>query len=115
MGLKTFDISIWERAIEEEYRERERERLKILEKTVETLKTYFKGKRVRSVFLVGSILEEGKFYPFSDIDVAVEGLREGYFKTLSEIEELLERGVDLVELERCRFKDAIEQNGRRII
>lgn len=27
---------------------------------------------------------EGRFYPFSDIDVAVDGLEEDYFKTLAE-------------------------------
>lgn len=115
MGLKTFDISIWEEMIEKGYKKREEERLKTLRKSVKILKDYFKGKRVKKVFLVGSILEEGRFYPFSDVDVAVEGLIEGYFKTLSEIEGLLERSVDLIELEKCRFKNAIERNGRRII
>ncbi|GFP19926.1 hypothetical protein HKBW3S03_01430 [Candidatus Hakubella thermalkaliphila] len=115
MGLKTFDISLWEKAIEDEYKKREKERLKILQKSVKTLKTYFKGKGVRRVFLAGSILEEGRFYPFSDIDVVVDGLIEGYFKTLSELEELLERSVDLIELEECKFKDCIEKKGLKII
>jgi len=115
MRLKTFDISIWEKAIETEYKIREEERLMTLKKSIRILKDYFRSKGVRKVFLVGSILEKGKFYPFSDIDVAVERLRKEYFKTMSEIEGLLEKGVDLIELERCRFKDAIERNGRRII
>lgn len=115
MGLKTFDISLWEKTIEKEYKKREEERLKTLKRCIKLLKDYFKDKRVERVFLVGSILEEGRFYPFSDVDVAVEGLKERYFKTLSEIEGLLERGVDLIELEKCRFKEAIERYGRRII
>ena len=115
MGSKTFDISIWEETIEKEFKKREEERLRALKKSKKVLKDYFKGKRVRKVYLVGSILEEGRFYPFSDIDVAVEGLIERYFKTLSEIEGLLERGVDLIELEKCRFKETIERNGIRII
>ncbi|MFN3533576.1 MAG: hypothetical protein ACK41Q_13885 [Candidatus Brocadia sp.] len=42
--------------------------------------------------------EEGKFYPFSDIDVVVDGLDEDYLKTLAELEEILERNVDLIEM-----------------
>ncbi|GFP28108.1 hypothetical protein HKBW3S33_01525, partial [Candidatus Hakubella thermalkaliphila] len=51
----------------------------------------------------------------SDIDVVVDGPIEGYFKTLSELEELLERSVDLIELEKCKFKDCIEKKGLKII
>ncbi len=115
MKSKTFDISLWEKSLEEDYNKREQQRLAILEKTAKALKAYFKDKDVEVVFLVGSILEEGGFYPFSDIDVAAEGFKEDYWKTLSDLESILERNVDLIEMEKCRFKDSLIKRGYRIL
>lgn len=115
MKAKTYDISLWEKFLDEEYKEREKNRLDALTASVNALKSYFKGKDVKRVFLVGSILEEGGFYPFSDIDVAVDGLKEEYFKTLSELEDILERNVDLIEIEKCRFKESLERKGLKIL
>lgn len=47
--------------------------------------------------------------------VDVDGLEEEYFKTLTELEEMLERDVDLIELGKCRLKDSFEKRGLRII
>jgi len=98
-----------------EHAEREKERLTILNRAETLLADYFKNKKVHRAFLVGSILEEGNFYPFSDIDVLVEGLRGDYFKTVTEVEGLLNRTVDVIEGERCRFIISLEQKGRRIV
>ncbi len=54
------------------------------------------------------------FYDFSDIDIAVEGLREDWFQVSAEIEDLLNRDVDIVEMEDCRFKDYIIKHGVKI-
>ncbi|MBF8275039.1 MAG: hypothetical protein HW390_112 [Candidatus Brocadiaceae bacterium] len=115
MKAKTYDISLWERSLGEEYKERKKERLDILKVSVKALKRYFKGKDVKRVFLVGSILKKSGFYPFSDIDVAVGGLKEEYFKTLLGLEDVLERNVDLIEIEKCRFKDSLERKGLKIL
>jgi predicted nucleotidyltransferase len=112
---KGFDLSLWEEAIRREYSEREKERLAVLNRAETLLADYFKNKKARRAFLVGSILEEGKFYPFSDVDVLVEGLRGDYLKTVTEMEGLLDRTVDLIEGEHCRFFKSLEQKGRRIV
>ena len=112
---KGFDLSLWEESIRREYAEREKDRLATLSRVGTLLTEYFKKKKLHRVFLVGSILEEGKFYPFSDIDVLVEGLRGDYLKTVTEMEGLLNRTVDLIEGERCRFLKSLEQKGRRIV
>jgi predicted nucleotidyltransferase len=110
-----FDTSLLEKITEEKARKREEKRIRLLSETIVKLKTFFEGKRVRHVYLTGSILRERNFYDFSDIDVAVEGLEEDYFRTLVEIEDLLDRDVDLIELERCRFKEFIKADGLRVI
>ncbi len=111
----TADISLWEATLAEKYRQREALRQQILADTIEALKKYFRRKRVRKVYLTGSILREGKYYPFSDLDIAVEGLEEDYWETLVQLEDLLDKNVDLIELESCRFKQEILERGLKIL
>ena len=112
---KSFDTSRWEAALRAEARQREEKRRLILSQVREKLPRFFQGKRVQSVFVTGSILREGDFYPFSDVDIAVEGLKEDYFMMLAQLEDLLERQVDLIELETSRFGDSIRESGIRIL
>lgn len=109
------DIRLWEELKKGEASLREKERKKTLAETKGLLKKYFGDKRVNRVFLFGSILKKGDFYPFSDIDVVVDGLSERYFKTLCDLEEILGREVDLVEFESSRLKEAISKRGMKII
>lgn len=108
------DISLWAQTVEQEYREREKERLRILSQAIDLLAEFFQGKKVDRIYLTGSLLRPGHFYPFSDVDIAVEGLQEDYWRVLVELEDLLNRTVDLIELEKCRFSEAIKKHGKRI-
>lgn len=110
----SFDISLWERLNEERHAFREAMRLETLAKTIESLRSYFSNKKVDKVFITGSVLRECFFYDFSDIDIAVEGLKESYFITLSELEELLQRQVDLIELENSKISDSIKNKSIQI-
>jgi len=110
-----FDTSLWEKSLEEEYARREEDRLQLLRHAQATLSVYFADKRVRAVYLTGSLLREGQFRDFSDVDIAVEGLGENYFEVLVQLEDLLDRQVDLIELESSRFAEAIRQKGRRVV
>lgn len=112
--MSEFNLTLWERLQEERLLLREQERAEVLTRIIPLLRAYFFRKRVQEVYLVGSVLREGKFLPSSDIDVAVLGLQEDYFKTLTELEQLLDRTVDLIELEGCHFKDDIAKWGLRI-
>ncbi len=110
-----YDTSLWEKMLVEREIGRERKRLDALQTIMEKLKVYFKDKKIKDVYIFGSILREREFYDFSDIDIAVEGLEEDYFRTLADVEDIVDRGVDLIELEKCRFGDAIKQRGNRVI
>lgn len=111
----TFDASLWERVVEKRYEEMERKRLEILQALIEKLRDYFKDREVKRVYILGSILKEGEFYEFSDVDIAVEGLKEDYFRTSAEIEDIVDRNIDLIEIEKCKFLDSIERQGVRVI
>lgn len=109
------DISLWSQAVDEECRDREEERQRLLFQAMDLLAAYFQGKKVESVYLTGSLLKPGYFYPFSDVDIAVAGLQEDYWRVMVELEDLLDRTVDLIELERCRFSEAITKHGKKIV
>ncbi|MCX7667854.1 MAG: nucleotidyltransferase domain-containing protein [Atribacterota bacterium] len=112
--MSDFNLTLWEYLEEEKSVQQEQERKVTLTQTAALLRTYFSQKRVREVYLTGSLLQEGKFSRFSDIDVAVLGLQEDYFKTLVDLERLLDRTVDLIELEGCHFRDDIMKRGLRV-
>lgn len=109
-----FDLSLWEEKILKEKEERETKRKKLLKEIIPKLKKYFKDKKVEKVYIFGSILKENFFYDFSDVDIAVEGLKEDYFRVFLDLEDLIERNIDLVELEYCKFKEEIIKRGLRI-
>ena len=109
------DISLWAQGIEKEYQERDKDRLRLLSQAIDLIAEYFQEKKVESVYLTGSILRAGHFYPFSDVDIAVAGLREDYWRVMVELEDLLDRTVDLIELERCRFCEVIKKHGKKIV
>ena len=110
-----FSTHLWKRFLEERQKDRERKRVETLESACQSLREYFSPKKVQAVYLCGSLTREGEFDSFSDIDVAVEGLEEDYFTTLCELEELLKRDVDLIELRRCPFREQILRKGVRVL
>lgn len=110
-----FDTSLWQASLSERTKKREEQRQRLLDITKKRLSRYFAGKKVKSVYLTGSLLCPRRFYEFSDIDVAVAGLKEPYFHVLSELEELLDWPVDLIELEHCRFRASIEKQDIKIV
>ena len=112
---RTFDTTLWSALLDEEARGLEAQRKHVLEKAVAQLRAYFQEVPVKSVYLTGSVIQEGRFTSRSDVDVAVEGLSGNYFRVLVDLEERIGRGLDLIELEECRFRSAIEMRGLRVI
>ncbi len=112
---KGFSISLWEQWLAEGARKRERERYETLRKVRKSLWEYFAPKKVKAVYLLGSLVREGAFSLSSDIDIAVEGFNGDYFRALCELEEVLQRDVDLIELEKCPFRDRILKEGIRVL
>lgn len=113
--IEEFDISLWIESQKEGYKKREEKRREFLDSLIKRLIDYFKATEVKEVYVIGSILEEGNFYEFSDIDIAVRGLKDRYFKVYGDLEEIVGRNIDLIELERCSFRDILKKRGLRIV
>lgn len=113
----TFDASLARRSGREKHEKWETKRKRRLANVKVVVRSYFERKGVKSVYVTGSLTRPDAYRPTSDIDLAVEGLPpEEYLTTLAELQELLGTDwVDLIELERCRFRSRIEAEGVRIL
>lgn len=101
-----FNVAVARAALEarraRQVQERERERqalVRILRAAVGSILPRFPG--VRRAYLFGSALRHGALRVPSDVDIALEGTldAEGYFALWRELERVIGRPVDLVELE----------------
>ncbi|MEW6540418.1 MAG: nucleotidyltransferase domain-containing protein [Bacillota bacterium] len=114
-AVTQFDTSLWRAAIAKKNLKREAYRRRKLAQLRRQLADYFARKKVARVYVIGSIVRPGAFDETSDIDIAVLGLKEDYLRVSSELEALVERELDLIELEYCRFAAEVEREGLRII
>ena len=115
MTKSHFDISLWEKKLVRKQEQEEKLRQDILHYTRKVVNNYFADKKVSHVYLAGSLLHAHRFRQHSDIDIAVEGLKDDYFKIKSELEGLLDRDVEIIELEQCRFAKSIRERGERVL
>lgn len=115
--MMTFDASLARKSGREKHIAWEKKRKIRLARVKMSVRGYFEGRGVKSVYVTGSLTRPDAYRPTSDIDLAVEGLPpEEYLTTLAELQELLGTDwVDLIELERCRFRSRIEEEGVRIL
>jgi predicted nucleotidyltransferase len=68
------------------------------------------------IYQWGSLLRSGAFKPYSDIDIAVEGIldAERFFALLEDVQKMTVFPVDLVQLEKIapEYADDIRRNGK---
>lgn len=110
-----FSISLIESVEKERLQKLEQQRIEMLNKTIEVLKSYFSGIIIEELYITGSLLVSGKYYEHSDIDIAIKGLPiDMMYKTIFELEEMLNRKVEIIELENCIFKEKIIKTGLKL-
>jgi len=102
----------WHRSILKRQADQEEMRLAVIEQINRALHKLEKKYHWDEAYLFGSVAQKGKFRRDSDIDIAVSGLNglEHYAFT-GEISDLLNRRVDVVLMEECRFARSIKEKG----
>ena len=96
-------------AIEEK---KEAQRLRLLSKTRAALDTLCGQLPFTRAYIFGSVLKKKRFYYDSDIDIAVEGLKdEDFFRFMARASDLIGREVDVVGLEKHRLREKIMREG----
>lgn len=89
-------------------------RISTLENTVRFLKEFFKNSSVE-VYLVGSLIQTGKFTENSDIDIVLKKFKGDRFEIWSIIEDNLRRKIEIILYENSNIKDHIDKNGFKVL
>jgi hypothetical protein len=90
----------------------EQERQVILAQVLSWLNETGKQEGIRQAYVFGSLTKPGKFTSSSDVDLAIVGkMPDRQFELMSELAAVVGREVDMIELERCHFKERIRQTG----
>ncbi len=109
-------IQGWKKKFKEE-RERERERYKKARKTIPSIVATLKKYGAKKIILFGSICEADKFEARSDIDIAVEGIKEEEFlQVYADCMMEFDFEIDLKPLEKLKglFKKMVLEKGEII-
>ena len=105
---------LWYRSILKKQSDREKMRIADLQQVQDTLRSLENKYKWDEAYLFGSIVLEGRYRKKSDIDIALLGLKKhDYYEFIGEISDLLNRRVDVVLLEECRFAQLIKEKGKK--
>lgn len=100
--------SRWFQFVQKEQEDREKIRKRILHDVVKTLQLLMEKYTWKEIYLFGSLVQEGRFKPNSDVDIAVLGLNKfDYYTFIGEVSQILNRRVDVIRLEECHFSSSI--------
>ena len=106
--------SRWFQFAKKEQEEREKVRKRILQDVNKTLQLLMEKYTWKEIYLFGSIVQEGRFKPNSDVDIAIRGLNKfDYYAFIGEVSGILNRRVDVIRLEECHFSSSIIKKGMR--
>ena len=102
----------WHKSILKRQADQEEMRIALIEQINRALRKLEKKYYWDEAYLFGSVAQKGKFRRNSDIDIAVSGLNSlEHYAFTGEISELLDKRVDVVLLEECRFAKSIKKKG----
>lgn len=98
---------------QEKEENREIQRKKTLGRVQEVLKEVFDGSDI-TIYLIGSILQKGKFHANSDIDIVLKGYSGDRFEVWSKLESLLDFSIEVIYYEEIDFQEDVEKLGLRV-
>ena len=111
--MKTqFSYSLWMQSARQQEKEHERTRKKVLRELDEALETLTERYTWETLYVFGSLIKDGGFTPRSDVDIALGGLNKfDYYAFVGDISSLLNRTVDVINLEECPFVNSVISRG----
>ena len=109
---KPFDISIWERATQQNKVASEKNRKKALNDLSSAIHQLSQNYSWDELYIFGSITRSEHFGEHSDIDIGVQGLDKFmHYRFVGDLSGLMDRDVDVVRLEDCSFAETIKNRG----
>ncbi len=89
-------------------------RISELKNCISVLKKFLYNKPNINLYLFGSITQANQFTQNSDVDIAIGNFNGSRLDIYLELEELFNRKIDLILLEKCSFGDEIINKGIKI-
>ena len=106
--------AVWHERIQSKSNEVEILRLDLIDEVRSALETLQNKYQWDDAYIFGSLAKKGKFRVNSDIDIAVSGLNKfEHYAFIGAISELLNRKVDVIRFEDCKFSHSIVDRGIR--
>lgn len=109
-----FDTSILDESLRLQREKQERERVILLQRVKETLRTVRCKYGLREAYICGSLLTARHWHRFSDIDVAVGGCSRAVLDVMGEIEEATGKEVDVIDLDRHPHPESFRSKGLKL-
>ncbi len=111
--MKTqFSYSLWLQSARQQEKDRERTRNRVLRELDEALETLAEQYTWETLYVFGSLIKEGGFTPGSDVDIVLGGLNKfDYYAFVGDISSLMNRTVDVINLEECPFVNSVISRG----
>jgi predicted nucleotidyltransferase len=103
---------VWYQERQRKYHQLEKARLNTIDAIKKALNHLEKRYIWDDAYIFGSVTSTGRYRSASDVDIALSGLDKfDYFAFIGDISELLNKRVDVVRLEECRFSQSIISKG----
>ena len=110
--IMSFPTPLLDQKLQQLRQQNERDRQQLLQRALQWLQDNATRFNIQQGYLFGSVTQSGKFLADSDLDLAVESLKDGDpFGLISYLSLHLDREVDLVPLDQCHFADKIRRTG----
>ena len=103
---------VWYQGRQKKFQQREQARVSTIDAIKKALNHLEEQYTWDDAYIFGSVASTGRYRSESDVDIALSGLDTlDYFAFIGDISELLNKRVDVVRLEECRFSQSIISKG----
>ena len=107
--MAPFDTSIRDRALKQQRERLEQERRSLLDIVDKTLRENRGKYKIQEAYITGSLNQPHRWYPFSDVDVAVGGCSPHILSIMKELEDATGKEVDVIDLDQHPSPDWVRQ------
>ena len=112
--VPAFDTSIRDRALRQQRERLEKERRALLDVVEKTLNEIREKYGIREAYITGSLLQSHRWYPFSDVDVAVGGCSQHVLSIMGELEDATDKDVDVIDLDGHPLPDWVRKRSFKV-
>jgi len=112
--MSAFDTSIRDRALKKQRERLEQERSNLIDIVCETLRMNREKYHIQAAYITGSLLQSHRWYPFSDVDVAVSGCASHLLSIMKELEEATGKEVNVIALDEHPFPEWVTRRGMKV-